>query len=300
MVPSDRTARYALDRRLMSRWHYGGGGLHLICTSSTEGPLRYRGQDLRTDEALVLCRGVDHELVAPRRARGFEIFVDPDVVMSRGWRIASVARIQIPAPRRRALERVCREVTVASVRWESDPWTIEKACALRDRLVDATAAALQPYLGEGGESSQGASAPSRAQTLVHDATAWMTEAAGNGRVSVTAMARDLGAPERTLYHAFRTCLGVSPYEFHRLERMHAFRTALREASSVHGAVSRAARETGFHDASRLGQAYRRQFGETPRQSLRRWQAASASMRVAAGSNECRAVDLDLHPTLQDA
>jgi len=77
-----------------------------------------------------------------------------------------------------------------------------------------------------------------------------------------------GVSERTLRSAFRNVYGVGPNRFLKLRRLNQVRRVLQRAGS--GAlVSEVATRHGFWDLGRFAGDYRRLFGESPSQTLRR-------------------------------
>ena len=79
-------------------------------------------------------------------------------------------------------------------------------------------------------------------------------------LSVHAIAQELRITRRELERAFQQYLGVPPYQFLLVERLHAARRVLRRGEH---SVLNACLECGFEDASRFTQMYSRQFGELP-------------------------------------
>ena len=102
-------------------------------------------------------------------------------------------------------------------------------------------------------------------------------------LDVGELARAAGLSERSLYRAFRAAFGMGPYEYFTLARLRRFReNLLREsrAGPWRGAVTRAAADAGFCHFGRFSQSYRRQFGETPRDTLARWAAPTGAIAAA--------------------
>lgn len=101
------------------------------------------------------------------------------------------------------------------------------------------------------------------------------------------LARATGAPERTLEHAFRRRLGLTPMAYLTWLRMAAARRRLTERRTPPPAVTEAAHEVGFPHLGRFAAAYRRTFGEPPTTTLR---AHAGSRRVAPSAR------LEMGPT----
>lgn len=84
-----------------------------------------------------------------------------------------------------------------------------------------------------------------------------------------AIARAVGASERSLRYAFQDLAGVSPMRYLKLLRLsHACRT-LAAADASRRSVKSVAINCGLHDLSRFALAYRRAFGELPYDTLLR-------------------------------
>jgi len=87
-------------------------------------------------------------------------------------------------------------------------------------------------------------------------------------VYVADLVRATGSPERTLEHAFRRRLGLTPMAYLTWLRMAAARRRLtdrRRSSSA--TVTEAAHGVGFPHLGRFAAAYRRTFGEAPQATL---------------------------------
>ncbi len=85
-------------------------------------------------------------------------------------------------------------------------------------------------------------------------------------LSIPDLANRLGVHERKLYNVFQKTLGISPYAWGHIVRMHQFRL---HAIESHGAITKIASELGFNNMSHFSEQFKRLFGETPRQFLSR-------------------------------
>ena len=79
-------------------------------------------------------------------------------------------------------------------------------------------------------------------------------------VTVDQIARDLGVSSRLLGYAFRDSLGMSPYQFLLLKKLHGVRDTIQNSSLP---VSEIAAQYGFSTTSRFRRQYSRLFGELP-------------------------------------
>ena len=90
-----------------------------------------------------------------------------------------------------------------------------------------------------------------------------------GRATAAELARELDVSERTIYRAFKHELGTSPYDYLLARRLNRVRRVLLGSMPSSGAVTQAAAAAGFDHFSDMARMYKRLFGETPRQTLRR-------------------------------
>lgn len=103
--------------------------------------------------------------------------------------------------------------------------------------------------------------------LLH-AQAWMLERLAEP-LTLAEVARAAGVPVRTLQWAFQSNCGVGPMQWLRERRLHAVREVLAGRHGTPGSVTGTALAHGFTHLGEFSQAYRRAFGETPRQTLAR-------------------------------
>lgn len=136
-------------------------------------------------------------------------------------------------------------------------------------MIVALRNAVEPWVSDPDDAYRTADDPSREFRLVKQAEHLMTQWAPGQKLDVGVLAAELEVSQRALYEAFRRLLGMGPYEFYLLKKMHAFRERLLDGESFHGKVKRIALATGFRHLGRLTQTYRRHFGESPRETMKR-------------------------------
>jgi AraC-like DNA-binding protein len=86
---------------------------------------------------------------------------------------------------------------------------------------------------------------------------------------LTEICAGIAVSERTLRVACEEHLGMGPIRYLALRRMHLVRRALLGADASTATVTRLATDHGFWELGRFSVAYRKLFGESPSQSLRR-------------------------------
>lgn len=98
--------------------------------------------------------------------------------------------------------------------------------------------------------------------------------------SVEALGSQLCMTRRTLQNCFREVLGITPLTFIHAVRLQALRQALRDPAQAHLSIQEIAARFEFWNLSHVGQAYKRQFGETPAltRQRQRWRSAAARGR----------------------
>jgi AraC family ethanolamine operon transcriptional activator len=104
-------------------------------------------------------------------------------------------------------------------------------------------------------------AVTRAEAYLHDRQ--------NTPVAVSELSRIVGISERNLRRAFQSIHGTSPKRYMLADRLGAVRRDLRDASDQTASVTDVAARYGFLELGRFAGSYRKVFGETPSDTLRR-------------------------------
>ena len=92
------------------------------------------------------------------------------------------------------------------------------------------------------------------------------------QVKIPKLCNLIGVSERTLRTCCAEFLGISPYQYVRLQHLNMVRSALRHANSSTETVADLARRYGFWELGRFAGIYRSVFGESPSATLRRAEA----------------------------
>ena len=208
----------------------------------------------------------------PRHVRIWEILITPDVVSSRGWSVRPTPTAPLDAEGRGRLEGIAREAA-SIVQLERDA----PIHVLRDRLLDTMEQVFDGLLVH--EPTDPFATDRRAgHELVEAAAAVLRSTEMLGEVRIPDLARTLGVSERSIYAAFRANVGMGPYEFTRLQRLHTLRRALTAGPGYHGKIAASAGRVGFADPKRATKVYGRHFGESPRDTIRRRTSLSSALR----------------------
>lgn len=108
-------------------------------------------------------------------------------------------------------------------------------------------------------------AETRRADIVAAATSYLDENL-TSPTSIERMASDIGVSSRLLAYAFQDAIGLSPYQFVLLKRLHHARDAIRLSND---SVRDIAHRHGFTTPSRFRRQYSRLFGELPGETRRR-------------------------------
>ena len=87
--------------------------------------------------------------------------------------------------------------------------------------------------------------------------------------SIQEISDRLGVSSRQLFRAFDAEIGISPAKYLKNYRMTQARLELIEADPAAATVTKVAHAWGFWELGRFAVEYRRLFGESPSQTLRR-------------------------------
>ncbi len=88
-------------------------------------------------------------------------------------------------------------------------------------------------------------------------------------LSVAALCRYCGCSRRYLEYAFASIFGQGPSEYFRSLRLHRAQALLKQHDPTTTTVTRIATDLGFEQLGRFAGEYRKLFGESPRESLRK-------------------------------
>ena len=185
----------------------------------------------------------------------------------RTLREAGVASAPLDAEEAAWARGALRRLGLLSPRPGREPLPVAAAAELRRHAAAILRAALERPVGRRAERGlPSAGRVARAvDRLVRE---------GPRRLRLADLCAATGVPARTLQHTFRRWFAVRPMEYVTTVRLVAVRRALVAAAASHGTVADVARAHGFGHLGRFAAAYRRAFGESPRDTV----AAAAASR----------------------
>jgi AraC family ethanolamine operon transcriptional activator len=139
----------------------------------------------------------------------------------------------------------------------------------RQRLiVDDLIPLLLEALGSGPGANTCAIRPPARIEIVKDAQRWL-HANPTRPITLADLCSEVHASRRTLLQGFQDHLGMGPMAYLKILRLHGMRRRLLQAEPGEIQISAAAETWGFQNAGHFAADYRRLFGESPRDTLRR-------------------------------
>lgn len=248
-----------VEGRTMWQDQFAGDGLHLGCALDSAGPVFVRGRELRGDEAQVWMPGQDMEYTMLGPVMSLEIGVSRALMDELGWVVSGEPLRRVSHERMQRLVRLCGLASEAAN---------ESGIEWRDQVLDKLELLLRPWTNRvdlGRNLFRGT-----AHYRLLKATERYFESLGEDeRFSVERMAEQIGAPRRTVFHAYRKLLGIGPRRYLELIRLQQLRQRLISADPEETTVTREAMLSGFSHSGRLPQIYRQQYGENPTDTLHR-------------------------------
>jgi len=228
----------------------------------------YQGKECDFGNALVWRTGEEQEYIIPPSASTLTIQVDASLIEQRGW-IVTGKSLQSVAPQRlRNLLNICRKVTdtVKHATTSTDHSTLRQdTVALREAILDVLESTLSPWLLPQFKLQDEHHQKSDYYQIFKEASSQLERGLP---LQIEELAQSLGISNRKLYRVFRHWPGMGPYEYMQIARLHSLRNKLLVASSTETSITQLAGECGFKELGRLSVAYRKHFGESPRDTLK--------------------------------
>ena len=238
-------------------------GLHFGLLVDSKARCIVRGEEIDGSYAQVWLPGHEMEYIMHGPSLTLEIGVSPHLVEQMDWQLSGEPLQRFSKAKIDQLTRTCQLATKALQRTPAARSGSVKS-QWRETILDELDGLLNPWLNGGASRQLGRRANfdlvKRADSIV--------DALPDGEAfSVDLVAGELSVPRRTLFHAYRTVLGVGPRRYVELKRLEKLRARLKAGSTRNLSVTRAAHDLGFEDVGRLAGLYRRHYGENPRQTL---------------------------------
>lgn len=244
-----------------TKWQdqFVGDGLHLGFALDSAGPVFVRGRELRGDEAQVWMPGQDMEYTMQGPVTSFEIGVSRSLMDELGWVVCGDPLRRVSRERMQRLVRLCGVASEAP---------LGSGIEWRDQVLNELEPLLRPWTN-GVEPGRSFFKGTAHYQLLKATERYFESLGEDERLCVERMAEEIGAPRRTIFHAYRKLLGIGPRRYLELIRLQQLRQRLVSADPEQTTVTREALRSGFSHPGRLPQIYRQQYGENPVTTLNR-------------------------------
>lgn len=234
---------------------------------SADGLPKICGGSVRVSHVLVYQPGRPCEFVIPDNATTLNVTIKGKSFRQLNWIHNHESLVDIGPQSHSRLVQACREITDQMRR--ANP----AGCFAWRRLANQTLIQIvqSEVLSKLNKPvyADGATNVAKAYRVFKQAETLLNSQNNFDRTTIKYVAQDLGVSERTIFNAFKESLGISPGEFCKLQNLHRFRRSILKGKVFHGMISQAALSNGFQHFGRLTENYRRFFGETPRQTIKR-------------------------------
>ncbi|MBU6222913.1 MAG: helix-turn-helix transcriptional regulator [Planctomycetes bacterium] len=225
------------------------------------------GESLDDDSLLVIPRGADFRICVRRRAHAWCSIALPNVAATGGATATSSTRVACHDGGVRRLRQLVEQIGVNLMPLEAQSPAHESAGA----TILSAALGCWPRTSP-TPATVGRPRLDRAEIIRRSMA--VIEEAGAVLPSVSDLASSVGVTDRTLLRVFMENFGASPRTYLALRRLHAVRRSLLRGGRSDTTVAAVLVRHGIWEFSRFAARYRRQFGETPSETLSRaiWHA----------------------------
>jgi len=250
-----------LNVRCRIRERYVGDGL-VLGFPSRSGSIVLEGCPIEKHSVLVWSSPAALDYTTAPDTSGLVVTLSGALLERLGLQQPSSPSVAVPAQSSSRVVDACRAATIALQVPGNVPFERARVAVERDRVLSALLPIVQAWNETDGHLKNTAR-----WSLIRKSEALMRDS--GQQLSIDSMAEKLEVPKRTLFHAFRTTLGVGPYRFDQIIRLHRLRRALFDNAADSTRVTDLAIEHGFNHLGRLSADYRAFFGESPSKTLAR-------------------------------
>ena len=246
--------------------------------------MHHTGMEVSTDHVVAYGTAAHHHHRTSAECRWASLSLSPEalseagrVLIGRDLKRSAVTRLIRPPPAALARLRTLHEAAGHLARTAPDIFAHpEVAKAMEQALVRAMVSCLadREETGPTGREHQRVRVMRLFERVLEEEQDWP--------LYLEDVCAKIGVSDRTLRAHCQEHLGMSPYKYLWLRRMHMVQRALAQANPKSATVTGVANDHGFGELGRFAGSYRTLFGEAPAATLRRPfdKRTSARMRTA--------------------
>jgi AraC family ethanolamine operon transcriptional activator len=262
-----RVEYHSYDQRVLFRDALNTTDLAIALVVSSQIAPRFAGREISGNTVLIHQAGREKEYLVEPGTTTLHISVESELLGQLDCDVPRDFLRQVSQQTMSRVVEVCDElVLLAESPGKVNSW-IEATS--RERILSVLRNVIAEKSVAADDANVHQTLGHREFLLTRSACDCMARHGFDATPAVGEIAEELDVSERTLYNAFRHWLGVGPYEYYLTRKLHVFRNELMSGPTFPGKVTRAAFAAGFNHLGQLGQVYRRHFGETPSQTLKR-------------------------------
>jgi AraC family ethanolamine operon transcriptional activator len=274
-TPDMFVVRERQNRAILKRVEISAGACSVSLLDTAPGPLRVGGHAVDPQDIGYIPEGADIDLQT-RDDQSVTFFVFRQqalteaarTVLGDDWDRHAARGLIARAPTLAALSRMAdrllapvedpaRTSSLAMTAADVSRWCLSRAIMALGDAVEG-----------GGVVRSLADGPEHYCVVVRRARDFIEASAHEG-ISIVDVCAAVGVERRTLQRAFERVMGLNPLAYLQVVRLNRARTMLLHGDPARLTVFDVASRCGAWHLSRFTQAYRRMFGETPGQTLRR-------------------------------
>lgn len=248
-----------------------GGGVHFGFMIDSKGPVYCGGRELQAADALMWLpeHEIDYLLEGPLRS--LEISVSAELVDELCWRAGGQP---VKIVDKAALGKLLQICTMAS-EWLGACDNLHEDLRLvrgrlwREWILDALSHVVVPWIKGSGTVIGTGKQWTRYFEIVRKTEKRFDMEDPDIVSDADLIAKDLGISRRSLFYAFQHTLGMGPRKYFELQRLHELRRALNTAEAEQVSVTDLATRFGFTQLGRMAGIYKKHFGETPSETLKK-------------------------------
>lgn len=248
-----------------------GEDLHFGFVIDSAGPVRTGGRDIEATDALMWLPGHEIDYLLEGPLTSLELSVSGEIAAELGWRIGGQPVEVVNESALTVLLQVC---SMASEWLHSNRDLPNETLFVRGRLwkewiLDALAPVITPWIDQTDVHRRLNGKTTRHFEIVRLLEQRLDLDDPDLVARADLVAKDLGISRRSLFYAFQRTLGIGPRKYFELQRLHDLRRALKASEADRASVTELATSFGFTQLGRMAGIYKRHFGETPRETLRK-------------------------------